>query len=127
VVNHLFVNLTLDKRFDAHTDLDAPTANFLHLHTQHGANRFDKRSFLIHFYADVQLHKLNVSVSRDCATYIAVSAYRAVNPNWQADTRAASASARTASAAHDDTDGEYQYPEYSNRLKRTTSSQLDNT
>jgi hypothetical protein len=112
VVNHLFANLTLDKRFDAHTDLDTPTADLLHLHTQHGASRFDKRSFLIDFYADVQLHKLNVSISRDCATYIAVSSYRVSNPRWQRDAAVGSVQKEDAHEA------EYQYPDYSNRLKR---------
>jgi hypothetical protein len=75
--NAVLPSFVVDPRFDAFSDLDDPSDSLLHVHCRHGAERFNKREFFKHQYQDFDLTTLNLTVSRDCATHLAVGSWRA--------------------------------------------------
>ena len=74
--NHVLDDFIIDPRLDANSDLDAPTHSLLHIHCQQGAERFNKGYFSLHRYDFLDMSTLNGTISRDCATLLAVGSYR---------------------------------------------------
>jgi hypothetical protein len=75
--NTALPSFVIDPRLDAHSDLDHPSDSLLHVHCQHGAQRFSKRDFFKHHYRDLDLDSVDPLVSRDCVTKLAVGTWRA--------------------------------------------------
>jgi len=76
--NHYLESFVIDPRLDAHSDLNVPTVELLHVHCQQGANRFNKREFFRHQYTDVMYSTLDVAVAKDCVTALALRSWRMV-------------------------------------------------
>lgn len=75
--NTVLPSFAVDARLDAHSDLEAPSQSLLHVHCQHGAQRFSKHDFFRHQYQDLDTSGLNLLVAKDCVTHLAVGAWRA--------------------------------------------------
>eukprot|EP01026_Neomeris_dumetosa_P009893 TRINITY_DN13498_c0_g1_i1.p1 TRINITY_DN13498_c0_g1~~TRINITY_DN13498_c0_g1_i1.p1 ORF type:complete len:148 (+),score=30.56 TRINITY_DN13498_c0_g1_i1:3-446(+) len=80
--NHLVDEFDTDLRMDSHGDASAGIDEVYHIHCRHGDGDFSKFEFFKHQYQDVDLGKLDSSVVKDFAMFLAAGSWRLINAGY---------------------------------------------